>query len=308
MTTSMWCSMRRTARPSSRRSRPISSVSVSVSRGFMPAVGSSSRRRLRLGGERPRDLEPRADRRRRDSWPSPRPCRRDRRRRGDRRPGRAPALLGHHTRGGRKTAPATEAWSRQCSPTSTLSSTLMFWKSRIDWKVRAIPRPTMAWGRRPTRLAPSSRISPWSGREQPRDEVEEGRLARPVRADEADDAARRDHQLHVAHRHEAPEAPRQTAHLEDGRPAGGRRPGSDRFPQPGRAAPRRGDGAERPPARAPPRLVDIRRGRTDAATHQPSGLDQHDDHQPETEEEPAPQREIDGGERRRCRASDRPSG
>ena len=132
--------------------------------------------------------------------------------------------------------------------------------------------------------------------EQPRDEVEEGRLARPVRADEADDAARRDHQLHVAHRHEAAEAPRQTAHLEDGRPAGGPATRVRRFPQPGRQRLGAGTGRSGHQRERLLALVDIRRGRTDAATHQALRADQHDDHQPETEKEPAPQREIDGGE------------
>ena len=43
----------------------------------------------------------------------------------------------------------------------------MFWKSRMDWNVRAMPRPTIALGRRPTMLWPSKRISPWSGASSP---------------------------------------------------------------------------------------------------------------------------------------------
>ena len=43
-------------------------------------------------------------------------------------------------------------------------------KSRIDWKVRAMPRATIALGRRPTRLAPSKAISAAVGPEEAGDQ------------------------------------------------------------------------------------------------------------------------------------------
>ena len=43
----------------------------------------------------------------------------------------------------------------------------MYGKSRIDWKVRAMPRATIALGRSPTRLWPSKVMRPLSGRLRP---------------------------------------------------------------------------------------------------------------------------------------------
>src|SRR5207237_500079 len=65
------------------------------------------------------------------------------------------------------TAPATVAARRQCSPTRTFSSTVMWGNRRIDWNVRAMPRATIALGRSPTRLAPSNVRRPLSGRTRP---------------------------------------------------------------------------------------------------------------------------------------------
>ena len=58
MTTFMSCSMRRTVSPSSVRSLLIRAIMSGVSRGFMPAVGSSSSRSFGLAAERAGDLEP----------------------------------------------------------------------------------------------------------------------------------------------------------------------------------------------------------------------------------------------------------
>ncbi len=151
----------------------------------------------------------------------------------------------------------------------------------------------MAWGRRPTRVWPSSRISPSSGLSSP-----VIRLKKVVLPDEADDAGRRDHQLHVAHRDETAEAPRQAAHLEDGQVVGGPASRGGRFPQPGRqrVGARAGRGGHQRLHLFP--LVHVGRGRAHAAAHQPLRADQHDDHQAQAEEEPAPQGEVDGSERR----------
>src|SRR5882672_7957019 len=52
--------------------------------------------------------------------------------------------------------------------------------------------------------------------EQPGSEDEERRLPGTVRSDQPDDARRRDDEVHLAHRHQATEVPREAPHLENG--------------------------------------------------------------------------------------------
>ena len=69
----------------------------------------------------------------------------------------------------------------------TFSITLMLRNRRSVWNVRATPRCVIVCGARPTRLSPSSRISPLVGPVDAGDEVEQRRLAGAVRPDDADD-------------------------------------------------------------------------------------------------------------------------
>ena len=144
--------------PSSSRSRLTKSVKSAVSCGFMPAVGSSSRElRLRSRARgRPRAA---AGRRRRG-------CARPRRSRP-----RSPQKLS-------SSRPARRAWpprawprraqdrlrippcSRACIPTRTFSSAVMFWKRRMFWNVRPMPRSVNACGGLPVTSSPSKTITP----------------------------------------------------------------------------------------------------------------------------------------------------
>ena len=191
--------------------------------------------------------------------------------------------------------------SRQCSPTSTFSSTVMFWKSRIDWKVRAMPRSTIALGRSPTRLAPSKVMLAAVRPDQAGHHVEEGGLAGAVRADQPDDGARagstRSTSLTAIR---PPKRLVDAAHLENGRASRAARRGGHALAQPAGMASTRGgrrrlDGAPRSSTSGRPR------GRTRRPAR-PSGRSSITSDQPEAEEEPAPEREVDArrAAARRC--------
>ena len=49
---------------------------------------------------------------------------------------------------------------RECIPTSTFSSAVMFWKRRMFWNVRPMPRSVIAWGGLPVTSSPRNRIWP----------------------------------------------------------------------------------------------------------------------------------------------------
>ena len=147
MTTRMSCSMRRIVRPRSDRSRLIRPVSWSVSRGFMPAVGSSSSSSL--------GFEPRARAISRRRWSpygrflaswSSRALEADEREQLARPdPGRL--LLACGPSGSRAARRSRSRLSFVCMPTSTFSIALMFWKRRMFWNVRPRPSTTMSFGR-----------------------------------------------------------------------------------------------------------------------------------------------------------------
>ena len=307
MTTSMWCSMSRTARPSSARSRPISSVSASVSRGFMPGGRLVEEQEPRLGGERPRDLEPpliavgevlgelvvlvrRAPRRRGDPGARPRARASSATTAGGPEDG-----AGDRGLAGGSARPPGRCRARSCS-------------GRAGWTGRCARcrAPTMAWGRRPTRLAPSSRISPWSGRSSPVTRLKKVVLPAPFGP-------------------MSPTMPRGGITRSTRSPPRGRRSAaSGRAPsRTGAAARQVGAGRDRPRARpaSPPRAGGAVRptsawaasacsstsaagGRT-RRPGEPFRSQEHDDDQAQAEEEPAPEREIDGGERRDARRSGR---
>ena len=52
---------------------------------------------------------------------------------------------------------------RECIPTSTFSRAVMFWKSRMFWKVRPTPRSVIACGGLPVTSSPSKTIRPAVG-------------------------------------------------------------------------------------------------------------------------------------------------
>ena len=47
-------------------------------------------------------------------------------------------------------------FSRTCMPTRTFSSAVMFWKRRMFWKVRPMPRCVNACGGFPVRSSPAN--------------------------------------------------------------------------------------------------------------------------------------------------------
>ena len=54
-------------------------------------------------------------------------------------------------------------FSREFIPTSTFSSAVMFWKRRMFWNVRPIPRSVIACGGLPVTSSPSRMITPEVG-------------------------------------------------------------------------------------------------------------------------------------------------
>ena len=76
-------------------------------------------------------------------------------------------------------------------------------------------------GAEPRHVARPEPDAPRRGRHRARDQVEQRRLAGAVGPDDRAHLARRDGEVHAAHRGEAPEAPGEAARLENGAPAGG---------------------------------------------------------------------------------------
>ena len=188
MTSDMSCSTSRTVSPRSR----IRAMSRARS-GGLPHVeaggGLVEQQQRRLARRGPGRARRRAAARRR-GW-SPR------RRRGRRGRG-SPGPRGHRSRTsrssrqvhGRCSMPARNpARLRTCRPTMTFSSTVMRGKSRMFWKVRAMPRAATSCGGLPVDgLAPEG-DGAGVGREEARDQVEERGLAGAVRADDRLDGA-----------------------------------------------------------------------------------------------------------------------
>ena len=99
----------------------------------------------------------------------------------------------------------TLPFMRECMPTSTFSSAVMFWKRRMFWNVRPTPRSVTACGGLAGHVVaveddPSGR-RPVDARQH----VEERRLAGAVRADQARDRALLDREVDVVDRDEAAE-------------------------------------------------------------------------------------------------------
>src|SRR5262249_4943921 len=176
----------------------------------------------------------------------------------------------------------------------------MFWKSRIDWKVRAMPRETIACGRRPTRLPPSRRMSPSSGRSSPVIRLKTVVFPAPfgpMSPTIPPAGITRSTSLTATRPPNRRVSPRTSS---TGAPAFPWRGLMASRSHPGTSSARR-RGA--PPARRRARpvllpLVHGGGGWTQAPAHQAFRADQHDDDQAETEEEPAPQGEIDTSEDR----------
>ena len=62
-----------------------------------------------------------------------------------------------------RTMPAMPARDRQCRPTSTFSSTVIWLNRRWFWKVRAMPSAVMAWGLQPEQPVPVEEDGPAGG-------------------------------------------------------------------------------------------------------------------------------------------------
>ena len=97
------------------------------------------------------------------------------------------------------------ACMRECMPTSTFSSAVMFWNRRMFWKVRPMPRD----GDRVRRLAgdvlAEEHDRPGRRLVDAGEHVEERRLAGAVRPDQRDHLAARHGEVDVVHRDEAAE-------------------------------------------------------------------------------------------------------
>ena len=57
----------------------------------------------------------------------------------------------------------TLPFSRECMPTSTFSSAVMFWNRRMFWNVRPTPRSVIACGGLPVTSSPSKTTRPAVG-------------------------------------------------------------------------------------------------------------------------------------------------
>ena len=147
MTTRMSCSMSRMVSPSSWRRRAMSASARRLV-GFMPAVGSSS---SSSSGRAPGRARSRGGAGRRRAGSSP--ARRPRPRRPTRRAARAPAAAAAASsrplprRGRASVIDQVGLAAARCIPTSTFSSAVMFWKSRMFWNVRPMPAATTSFGR-----------------------------------------------------------------------------------------------------------------------------------------------------------------
>ena len=62
-----------------------------------------------------------------------------------------------------RTAVKTFPFRRECMPTSTFSSEVMFWKRRMFWKVRPTPRSVNACGGLPVKSSPANTMRPAVG-------------------------------------------------------------------------------------------------------------------------------------------------
>ena len=90
-------------------------------------------------------------------------------------------------------------------PTSTFSSAVICENSRMFWNVRPIPSFVIACGGWPDDLGAVEEDRARRRLVDAREQVEERRLARAVRADERDDRAARDGEVDVVGRDEAAE-------------------------------------------------------------------------------------------------------
>ena len=90
-------------------------------------------------------------------------------------------------------------------PTSTFSSAVICMKSRMFWNVRPMPSAVIACGGLSETSTPSNTIVPGGRLVDPRELVEERRLAGAVRADQRDDRAARDREVDVVRGDEAAE-------------------------------------------------------------------------------------------------------
>ena len=111
--------------------------------------------------------------------------------------------------------------SRVCMPTSRFSSTVMLPKTRPFWNVRARPRGGDPVGAEAGHRVPGEPDLAGVGAHLPAHQVEGGRLARAVRADDADDLARTDDERDVVDRAHAAEVLDEAADLEQRRFARG---------------------------------------------------------------------------------------
>ena len=107
------------------------------------------------------------------------------------------------------------AFRRACMPTSTFSSAVMFWKRRMFWNVRPMPRAVIACGGLPVTSSPRNVIVPGGRLVDAGEHVEERRLAGAVRADQRDDLAARHGEVDVVDGDEAAELLADAARDED---------------------------------------------------------------------------------------------
>ncbi len=104
-----------------------------------------------------------------------------------------------------RTLPRIPLFSRECMPTSVFSRAVMLWKRRMFWKVRPMPRCVIACGGFAGDVLAAQHDAPGGRLVDAREHVEERRLARSVRADQAHDRLLRDLEVDVVDREEAPE-------------------------------------------------------------------------------------------------------
>ena len=197
MTTRMSCSISSTVSPCSSRSFSTKRGEVRRLLRVHPGGRLVEEEELRLRRERARDLEPALVAVGEVLARVSSTFRRARSTRAARGRARARPRSSRLIRGVRRIAPRSRPCRRECIPTSTFSSAVMFWKRRMFWNVRPMPR----CGDRVRRLAGdvvAVEDDPAGGRLVDAGEhVEERRLAGAVRADQADDRAARDREVDV---------------------------------------------------------------------------------------------------------------
>ena len=163
----------------------------SVSVGRSPAITSSSKQKLRLGGERTGHFEPLAVR--------------QRQRRGDPVPFVEQVEPLQQCPCARARASPT-SWRCRSAPMVTLSSTLSPGNGRTIWNVRAMPRRQIASAGRPWTGFAGEHDRARIRRHCAGDHVEQRRLAGAVRADDGEDRARRHRKADPVDRDQAAEA------------------------------------------------------------------------------------------------------